>query len=146
MPFMSRGRYHCRQLGNRFAGLAIALMASSAGYCGEAPDLSGAQLFAQFCASCHGATAHGDGPVAATLRPHVPDLTRIAVRRGGAFPAEEVRRIIDGQALQAAHGTREMPVWGWEFYGYRGEDPARRRRVEELLGRLVDYLRSIQRP
>jgi hypothetical protein len=38
-----------------------------------------------------------------------------------------------------------MPVWGWEFYGYEGEDATRRRRVGELIDQLVDYLGSIQR-
>ena len=30
---------------------------------------NGAKLYAQYCASCHGAKGHGDGPVAATLNP-----------------------------------------------------------------------------
>jgi mono/diheme cytochrome c family protein len=30
---------------------------------------AGKALYAQYCASCHGATGHGDGPVASTLNP-----------------------------------------------------------------------------
>lgn len=30
---------------------------------------AGKALYAQYCASCHGATGHGDGPVAGTLNP-----------------------------------------------------------------------------
>ena len=30
---------------------------------------NGAKLYAQYCASCHGPTGHGDGPVAGTLNP-----------------------------------------------------------------------------
>jgi len=30
---------------------------------------AGKALYAQYCATCHGATGHGDGPVAATLNP-----------------------------------------------------------------------------
>ncbi len=30
---------------------------------------SGARIYAQYCASCHGPTGHGDGPVAGTLNP-----------------------------------------------------------------------------
>ena len=30
---------------------------------------NGARLYAQYCASCHGPTGHGDGPVAGTLNP-----------------------------------------------------------------------------
>jgi mono/diheme cytochrome c family protein len=111
----------------------------------EAPDMSGAELYRVFCASCHGPQAHGDGPVAATLKPAVPDLTRIAARNGGTFPIERVRTIIDGQSVPRAHGTRAMPVWGWDFYAIDRADPARRERVAELIDRLVEYVRSIQR-
>ena len=110
----------------------------------EAPDMSGAELYRVFCASCHGVEARGDGPVASTLAPTVPDLTRIAKRNGGTFPTERVRATINGQAIPRAHGTRAMPVWGWDFYAINREDPARRKRVNELIGRLVDYLASIQ--
>jgi len=47
--------------------------------------------------------------------------------------------------MPRVHGTIEMPVWGWEFYGYEGEDAGRRRRVAELIDRMVEYLQSIQR-
>ncbi|HXZ84778.1 MAG TPA: cytochrome c [Myxococcota bacterium] len=30
---------------------------------------AGKMLYAQYCTSCHGATGHGDGPVASTLNP-----------------------------------------------------------------------------
>jgi hypothetical protein len=46
--------------------------------------------------------------------------------------------------MPRAHGSAEMPVWGWEFYGYEGEDAMRRRRAAELIDQIVDYLRSIQ--
>lgn len=110
----------------------------------EAPDMSGAELYRVFCASCHGREARGDGPVAETLKQTVPDLTRIAARNGDTFPAERVRETIDGQNLPRVHGTRAMPVWGWNFYAIDRADPARRERVNELIGRLVDYLASIQ--
>jgi hypothetical protein len=37
-----------------------------------------------------------------------------------------------------------MPVWGWELYAFKGEDPARRKRVDELVTSLAGYLQSIQ--
>lgn len=110
----------------------------------EAPDLSGAELYKVFCSSCHGSEGRGDGPVAKTLKPTVPDLTQIAARNGGTFPTQRVRETIDGQTLPRVHGTRAMPVWGWDFYAINRADPARRQRVNELIGRLVDHLASIQ--
>lgn len=122
-----------------------ALLVGARVHADEAPDLSGPELYQHFCASCHGTTARGNGPVARTLKAKVPDLTRIATRSGGAFPAEEVRQTIDGMRLRDAHGTRDMPVWGWQFYAIDGEDPVRRERAAEFIRRLVDYVASIQR-
>jgi hypothetical protein len=75
----------------------------------------------------------------------VPDLTRIAVRRGGRFPADEIYRIVDGQADLAAHGPRHMPVWGYEFFGDEPDDEAAHAEASVRIERLVSYLRSIQR-
>ena len=73
-------------------------------------DLSGGELFARFCASCHGESGHGNGPVARTLNTVVPDVTRLR-ERYGEFAADDIRQIIDGRSLVVAHGTRYMPVW-----------------------------------
>jgi len=121
----------------------LALMCASS-EAGEPADTSGARLYKEFCATCHGVSGHGNGPVAQSLKQPVPDLTLLANRWGGAFPAEQVHRMIDGRSMPRAHGTSEMPIWGWEFYGYEGEDAARRRHVAELIDRLVEYLGSIQ--
>jgi len=105
---------------------------------------SGATLFRLNCASCHGVDGYGDGPVAKSLTVPVPDLTRIAARRGGRFPREAVARIIDGLSPFAAHGSREMPVWGYEFFDPRLEDEAAHALATERVDRLVEYLASIQ--
>src|SRR5271167_4726699 len=73
----------------------------------EAPDMSGAELYREFCASCHGASGHGDGPAAPSLKQKVPNLTLLAKRRGGVFPAEEIHRIVDGRSMPRAHGSAE---------------------------------------
>jgi mono/diheme cytochrome c family protein len=111
----------------------------------EAPDLSGAQLYQDFCAMCHGSNAHGSNPGGQALNAKVPDLTLLAAHNHGVFPAEEVHRIIDGRSIRTGHGTRQMPVWGSEFYGYEGEDATRRARVAHLIDQLVEYLRTVQR-
>jgi mono/diheme cytochrome c family protein len=105
---------------------------------------SGAELYTRFCASCHGATGGGDGPVANSLRVLVPDLTRMAIRHGGKFPEDGVRRIIDGRTVKPPHGPRYMPVWGYEF---RAADPRQEstyRKAELVMDKLVEYLQSIQ--
>ena len=80
------------------------------------PSLEGADLYHSYCATCHGDTGKGDGPVASVLETPVPDLTKISKTNGGIFPADRVRRIIAGDELIKAHGTREMPVWGPIFH------------------------------
>src|SRR5690606_25499634 len=51
---------------------------------------AGEQLYYNHCASCHGASAEGDGPVASVMQVTVPNLRNLAARNGGRFPAEAV--------------------------------------------------------
>lgn len=126
------------------ASMTVALAACAARPSPRA-ELSGDRLYAASCAACHGPSARGDGPVAPILNVPVPDLTRIASRRGGKFPTDDVYRIIDGQANLAAHGPRHMPVWGIEFFGEDADDESAHAAATEKVDRLVGYLRSIQR-
>ena len=108
-------------------------------------DYSGEELFWRFCGSCHGSEARGDGPVSRSLNVAVPDLTTIE-RRYGEFPAGVIRDVIDGRGIdKRAHGTREMPVWGYEFWIEEGGDVNAQRAVRAAINKLVEYLQSIQR-
>ena len=130
------------------AAIAVLLLVVSPGMLASDLDpftgLTGAQLFQRFCASCHGPQGYGDGPVAPTLKVLLPDLTRIAKRSGGKFPDEHVREIIDGRTVLLAHGTRPMPVWGYELEAQVPADQPGRATAQGLIDRLVEYLRSIQ--
>lgn len=107
---------------------------------------SGMELYETLCASCHGGSGQGDGPVAPLIKTGVPDLTRLAHRDGGEFPTEDVRRTIDGRFERPAHGLRDMPVWGWQFYdGTTTNDAEARAQADLMIDRLVRYLESIQR-
>ena len=105
---------------------------------------AGADNYEQLCAACHGAAGKGDGPVAEVLTTPAPDLTRIAARRGGEFPREELIRLIDGREQVDAHGSQQMPVWGYEFWIDAGGGAFSERKVAETLAALVDYIESIQ--
>jgi mono/diheme cytochrome c family protein len=105
---------------------------------------SGTDLFVRYCASCHGTRGEGDGPVAPFFKLQPPDLTKIARRHGGKFPTEDVGKIIDGRENRAAHGTRSMPVWGFEFAFAEGGTREAQDQAQTLITRLVEYLRSIQ--
>ncbi len=107
---------------------------------------SGEELYKQFCASCHGITGHGDGPVANSLKVEVPDLTLIARRQGGTFPRDRIEKIIDGRFIIAAHGTRTMPIWGEQFSSLEIGNPEAERMTRTLTIRLADYVWALQRP
>lgn len=107
--------------------------------------MSGMEMYGRFCASCHGVSAKGNGPMAPLLKVEVPDLTHIAHRHDGKFPEEHVRRTIDGRFERPAHGLPYMPVWGWKFHDSETtHDAEERARVDSLIERLVVHLRSIQ--
>mgnify|MGYP001286135305 CR=1 FL=1 len=100
------------------------------------------------CASCHGVSAKGDGPMRGVLKQAPPDLTTYAKRNGGAFPTQLAWQVIDGRPVEiAAHGSREMPVWGQDFRREltRPEPgPSVEWYVAGRISALVDYLASIQ--
>lgn len=73
----------------------------------------GKQEFMGNCAVCHGASGTGDG--IDLLRTSPADLTTLSQRNGGVFPIARVYDTIDGRANLAAHGTRDMPIWGREY-------------------------------
>jgi mono/diheme cytochrome c family protein len=105
------------------------------------PDTADTQLFHTYCASCHGVTGHGDGPIAGEFRKVPPDLTKYSARNGGVFPSERLRQIIDGRGVPA-HGNREMPVWGDAFRSGRGALSAEG--VTARIDAIVRYLKAIQ--
>ena len=72
----------------------------------------GKQEFMRSCAVCHGEKGKGDGLMTGLLLVNPPDLTSIAKRHGGKFPAAWVYRIIDGRQEVRPHGSEEMPIWG----------------------------------
>lgn len=126
------------------AAVLAALPVSLPAWAQAFDEYSGEYTFQRYCASCHGESGKGDGPVAAGIPIRVPDLTTLQVRMGDDFPEEVLRRIIDGRNAVIYHGTRYMPVWGYEFWVEEGADDAARQRVDRIVAQLVEYLRSIQ--
>jgi len=114
-----------------------------------APDQAGSAVrgrntFRIYCASCHGTAAKGNGPVGAYLKIPPADLTRIAARNKGEFPAERVYSIIDGRDPGVpSHGTRDMPVWGLSFQT-PGKDTDQEGEVRGRILDLVAFLKSLQ--
>jgi mono/diheme cytochrome c family protein len=106
----------------------------------------GEERFQRYCVSCHGADARGTGPVADALQTPPADLRRISARHGSAFPDAEIARTIDGRFSIAAHGPREMPVWGKVFGSGIPESETADSIARGQVDVLVEYLKSIQDP
>lgn len=94
-------------------GLAICALMPSARAFGD--DDGGKQMYLKYCASCHGSTGQGDGPVSRDLKINVPDLTLLRAKNKGIYPLDRVMSSIDGGRVVRAHGTRTMPIWGEVF-------------------------------
>lgn len=141
------GRRLSRAAAVAFAA-AIALAAGAGAEDEGDPMLAkvGAESFRTYCAACHGMTAVGDGPAASALRTPPADLTRIAARREGRFPDAEIARFVDGRFDVAAHGSREMPIWGEKLGEPIAEGADHDEIVRGRLLALVEYLKTIQRP
>lgn len=107
----------------------------------ESPTVAwGKDLFTTHCVACHGASGKGDGPAGSALKIPPADLTQISARRGNSFPRAKIAKIIDGESRAiAAHGSRQMPVWGKLFR--RGKPDAEARMQVFALSA---YLESIQ--
>lgn len=102
---------------------------------------SGKAMFAEYCASCHGESGTGNGPAASALKKAPADLTKLSVNNGGKFPEAKVSRYIKGDDLVAAHGSRDMPIWGNVFRSMRTADD----NVLDLrVYNLANYVKSIQ--
>ena len=82
--------------------------------------------------------AGADGPNQ-SLAKTPADLTKLAARNNGTFPDIKVRRYIEGLDEVAAHGTRDMPMWG-DLFRSLNRDTAQIR-VEAL----AQYLKSMQK-
>ena len=79
--------------------------------------------------------------MASALKTTPPDLTRLAARNGGTFPAAHMARVITGdEPLSAGHGSRNMPIWGPIFSQIAWDQDLGRIRVHNLAG----YLERIQ--
>ncbi len=108
----------------------------------------GKHEFQSRCASCHGASARGNGPMASQLKAAPPDLTVLAKNNGGVLPVSRLYDVINGTGVPA-HGSRDMPVWGQIYGAQAGEyilDSGYDREsfVRARILALIDYINRLQ--
>lgn len=124
--------------------IVVSLAASPVAAQDSVQGIDGAGQYRTYCAVCHGDDATGSGPLAATLKTRPADLTLIARRNDGTYPAELVFRIIDGRKPVKGHGGPDMPVWGDAFA--RSAQDSSPEAVRARIDALVRYLERLQKP
>jgi len=79
---------------------------------GRVTPTSGKQMYASYCAPCHGVDGRGHGAVAANLKTAPSDLTMLSRQNQGKYPDVHIMAVLqDGTAIQGRRSA-EMPVWG----------------------------------
>ena len=104
---------------------------------------SGEEMYAAYCASCHGRDLKGNGPAALAMKTPPTDLTMLAVRNANEFPGLKVTGILRGQVELPSHGSKDMPVWGpilQSVCGGSRPGPELTLRIHNL----TDYIKSFQ--
>lgn len=95
--------------------------------------------FQRHCALCHGLDGRGAGPLADAMKLVPTDLTRLAARSNGEFPANRVADVIRNGGGVLGHGSSAMLAWG-NYFAERGEPKVAKERIAELVG----YIKSLQ--
>jgi mono/diheme cytochrome c family protein len=103
---------------------------------------NGQQMFASYCAPCHGVDGRGSGPVAAALKNAPADLTVLSRNNNGKFPGTHVLSVLQfGPETPSSHGNALMPVWGPVLGNMSQTDPNQR---ILRINNISRYLQSIQ--
>ena len=111
----------------------------------------GEREYKSHCAGCHGPDGEGNGPFVEFLKTAPPSLTSLARNNQGVFPYTRIYEVINGTQSIAAHGTRDMPIWGERYaseiirdVGEFGSEHPRTVRCRIL--ELVFFLTTLQKP
>jgi mono/diheme cytochrome c family protein len=103
--------------------------------------ISGKQMYAGYCATCHGVNGKGDGPVGTSLKTRPVDLTLLSKNNQGKFPSAHIFSVLQLGAPVPSHGTAEMPVWGPVLGKMNQANPQER---PLRISNLTSYLETIQ--
>jgi mono/diheme cytochrome c family protein len=126
-----------------YTGLLLALVGLGGCMAVSQERPSGSYLYVNNCAACHGAFGEGDGPVAGAMRVTVPNLRTLRQRNDGLFPLDAVAAYIDGRDVLAAHGDRNMPVWG-DVFAFTDDDRMSEQLAQERIDAVIGFLMELQ--
>jgi mono/diheme cytochrome c family protein len=110
----------------------------------ETSPASGKQMYATYCAVCHGVDGRGNGPAAAALKVQPTNLAQLSKENGGKFPGAHIYTVLQFGADTAAHGTKDMPVWGPALRSLDRGSPAPDMEEHQRIANLTNYLKTLQ--
>ncbi len=102
---------------------------------------SGKQMYASYCAPCHGTDGRGHGPAAPALKVVPVDLTGLAKANHGKYPDTHILSVLKFGSEMPSHGSVEMPVWG-PILGRMGQINSQDKELR--MSNLSRYLETIQ--
>jgi mono/diheme cytochrome c family protein len=103
--------------------------------------ISGHDMYAAYCAGCHGKDGRGFGRYSSECTVPPTDLTQLARKNRGIFPSERVRRVLRHGTGLPPTGQGYMPIWGPLLKLLNGDPPG----VTEVRIRgLTEYLKAMQ--
>ncbi len=107
----------------------------------QTSPVSGKEMFSQYCAPCHGLDGRGNGPAAGAMKSQPTDLTQLARKHDGKYPANSVASVLKFGGGPGAHGSAEMPVWGPLLQSL---DKFHDTGVQQRISNIVNYIETLQ--
>jgi mono/diheme cytochrome c family protein len=102
---------------------------------------SGKEMYIEYCAACHRTNGKGTGPAASSMKAAPADLTQLAKKNDGKYPANHIAAVLKFGSGPGAHGSAEMPVWGALF---KSLDKFHDATVQQRISNLVGYIETLQ--
>ena len=102
---------------------------------------SGKDMYAVYCAGCHGQDGRGKGHAARYCTVPPADLTHLASNNHGIYPTEKVCEVLRHGTRQASKGQGYMPVWGPLLKSMNAESSTV---AEERIRNLSAYVATLQ--
>jgi len=101
----------------------------------------GRQMYASYCAPCHGVDGKGSGQVGSSISPRPSDLTQLMRNNHGRYPDTHVVAVLEFGTESSANASATMPVWG-PILGKMNRANLHERQLR--ISNLARYLETIQ--
>jgi mono/diheme cytochrome c family protein len=102
---------------------------------------SGSEMYAKYCAACHGMRGRGDGSAAPAFNPRPTNLTLLSNSHGGKYPRMLVVSTLQQSKHIEAHGNAQMAVWSDAF---RHLDNMNTGTARLRINNLTNHIESLQ--